>query len=88
MQFVEPGRGGALLEQAHRENQMVTGACAADVEEAHTLALGAVKEMLQQDEAEIAPWRGWRLEVRNGPGAVLFTIEIDTALRRSPAPAA
>ena len=76
------------LVSSHQTITDTEGLELADLEEAHTLALGAVKEMLQQSEAEIAPWRGWRLEARNGPGAALFTIEIDPALRRSPAPAA
>jgi hypothetical protein len=76
------------LVSSHQTITDTEGLELADLEEAHTLALGAVKEMLQQDEAKIAPWLGWRLEARNGPGAVLFAIEIDPALRHSPTPAA
>ena len=52
----------------------------ADVDEARTLALEVIAEMIQQGEAQIADWRGWRLEVTDASGAVLFTISLSALL--------
>ena len=52
----------------------------ADVNEAHALARGAITEMIQEDAAEIARWRGWVLEARDASGTALFTMGFDALL--------
>src|SRR5215211_6572351 len=52
----------------------------ADVEEARTFAREAVTEMVQEGVAEIAHWRGWEIEARDGSGTVLFTVGFEAPL--------
>ena len=52
----------------------------ADMEEAHTFAREAVREMAQDGIAEIAHWRGWQMEARDASGTVLFTMGFDAPL--------
>ena len=52
----------------------------ADLDQARTLAREAAAEMIQAGEAQIADWRGWRLEAADASGAVLFTISLDALL--------
>ena len=52
----------------------------ADVDEVRALALEAAAEMIQAGEAQIADWRGWRLEAADTSGAVVFTISLDALL--------
>ena len=47
-----------------------------DPDEARTHALEAVWELIQEGE-EVADWRGWRLEVADASGTVLFLIRLD-----------
>ena len=56
----------------------------ADMEEAHTFAREAVREMVQDGIAEIAHWRGWQMEARDASGTVLFTMGFEAPLRRRP----
>ena len=51
-----------------------------DVDQALRLAREVATEMIQSGEAQIANWRGWRLEATNGSGAVLFTLSLDALL--------
>ena len=52
----------------------------ADVEEARTFAREAVAEMVQDGVAEIAHWRGWKMEARDASGTVLFTMGFDALI--------
>ena len=52
----------------------------ADVEEAHTFAREAIREMAQDGVAEIAHWRGWQMEARDASGTVLFTVGFEAPL--------
>ena len=52
----------------------------ADMEEAHTFARQAVREMAQDGVAEIAHWRGWQMEARDASGTVLFTVGFEASL--------
>jgi len=52
----------------------------ADMKEARAFAREAIAEMVQDGVAEIAHWRGWEKETRDGSGAVLFTIGFDALL--------
>ena len=52
----------------------------ADMEEAHTFAREAVRQMAQDGVAEIAHWRGWQMEARDASGAVLFTVGFEASL--------
>jgi hypothetical protein len=52
----------------------------ADMEEAHTFAREAVREMAQDGIAEIAHWRGWQMEARDASGTVLFTMGFEAPL--------
>jgi hypothetical protein len=49
----------------------------ASIDRAHTLALEVARELLEQDQARIESWRGWRLEATDSSGVVLFTIRPD-----------
>jgi len=57
-----------------------TGVDVADREEAYTLALSAIAEMVQDGEAQAADWRGWRLVAVDGSGVLLFTISLGSVL--------
>jgi hypothetical protein len=48
-----------------------------DVEEARIEARKAVDEFRLEDEFIIQDWEGWRLEVTDPAGTVLFTIDLD-----------
>jgi len=37
-------------------------------------------EMIRKGEADIAGWRGWRMEATDASGAVLFTIRLGALL--------
>src|SRR5215211_9549233 len=52
----------------------------ANLDEARTFAHEAVAEMVQDDVAEIAHWRGWEMEARDALGTVLFTMGFDAPL--------
>src|SRR3954447_21181289 len=52
----------------------------ANLNEARTFAHEAVAEMVQDGVAEIAHWRGWRMEARDAAGTVLFTMAFDAPL--------
>jgi len=47
-----------------------------DPDEARTHALEAVWGLIQEGE-EVSGWRGWRLEVADASGTVLFLIQLD-----------
>jgi hypothetical protein len=47
-----------------------------DPDEARMHALEAIWELIQEGE-EVSNWRGWRLEVANASGTVLFLIQLD-----------
>ena len=51
-----------------------------DVDLAHRLAVEVAVEMIRTGEADIAGWRGWRVEATDALGALLFTISLDTLL--------
>jgi len=51
-----------------------------DVDLAHRLAVEVAVEMIRTGEADIAGWRGWRVEATDVSGTVLFTISLDTLL--------
>ena len=51
-----------------------------DVEQAHRLAVEAIVEMIRKGEADIAGWRGWRMEATDASGAVLFIISLGALL--------
>ena len=53
------------------------GVEAADLDQARRLALEVAAEVLEEGEADVADWRGWRLEAVNASGALLFTINLD-----------
>ena len=48
-----------------------------NLDEGHALVREAIAEIIQDGEAEIADWRGWRLEAVDASGAVLFAINLD-----------
>ena len=65
---------------AHQTLVDQEGVEVADVDQARTLAIEVALNMIRTGEAQIADWRGWRLEVTNGSGAVLFTLNLDALL--------
>jgi len=48
----------------------------ADLDQAREHALEAVKEACGEDEAAASRWLGWRLEVADAGGVVLFSISL------------
>ena len=53
-----------------------------DLGEVRTLSKVAA-EMIQNGEADIAGWRGWRLDVVDGPGTILFTLSLAECVAQS-----
>ena len=51
-----------------------------DLDQVRRLALEAAVEMIWKGEADIAGWRGWRMEATDASGAVLFTISLGALL--------
>src|SRR4051795_8869555 len=68
------------LVRSHHTITDAEGLEVADVDEARSFAREAVAEMAQDGVAEIAHWRGWKLEARDASGTVLFTIGFDALL--------
>jgi len=54
-----------------------------DLGEARTLTREVAAEMIQNGEADIAGWCGWRLDVVDGPGTVLFTLSLAECVAQS-----
>jgi hypothetical protein len=50
-----------------------------DLDEAWTQAHEAVLDLAQDNPAAAATWAGWRLDVCDEPGAVLFSMSLDLA---------
>lgn len=48
----------------------------ADLDQAHAEALETLHALAREDEAAAA-WAGWRLDVRDASGALLFSIGLD-----------
>ncbi len=46
---------------------------------ARTQAHKAIQDLVQEDPTSAASWAGWRLEVCDAAGAVLFSISLDRA---------
>ncbi len=65
---------------AHQTLVDQEGVEVADVDQARTLAIEVALDLIRTGEAQIADWRGWRLEATNGSGAVLFTLSLDALL--------
>ena len=68
------------LVSAHQTIADDQGVEVADLDEARMLAREAAAEMIQEGEAQIEDWRGWRLEATDPSRAVLFTISLDALL--------
>ncbi len=51
-----------------------------DLNQVRRLAVEAAVEMIRKGEADIAGWRGWRMEATDASGAVLFTINFGALL--------
>jgi hypothetical protein len=47
-----------------------------DVEEARAQALKAVEELREDDATANEDWQGWRLEVVDEEGSILFTVAL------------
>ncbi|MBM6595173.1 DUF6894 family protein [Microvirga pudoricolor] len=47
-----------------------------DVEEARAQAMKAVEELREDDDMSNEDWQGWRLEVVDEDGGILFTIPL------------
>jgi hypothetical protein len=50
-----------------------------DLDQTHAEALETLHTLAQEDEEAAATWAGWRLEVSDTSGAVLFSISLDGA---------
>jgi hypothetical protein len=49
----------------------------ADLEQAHAEALETLHALAREDEEAAAAWAGWRLDVCDASGALLFSIGLD-----------
>jgi hypothetical protein len=49
-----------------------------DLDQAHVEALETLRALAQDDEASAA-WQGWRLDVCDASGTMLFSIDLDRA---------
>ncbi len=49
----------------------------ADLDQAHAEALETLHTLAREDEAAAAAWAGWRLDVCDASGALLFSIGLD-----------
>ena len=54
-----------------------------DLGEVRTLTRKVAAEMIQTGEADIAGWCGWRLDVVDGPGTILFTLSLAECVAQS-----
>ncbi len=50
-----------------------------DLDQAHAEDLETFHALAQEDEEAAATWVGWRLDVSDASGAVLFSISLDSA---------
>jgi hypothetical protein len=53
----------------------------ADVDQAHAEAIKAIQTLAQEDGEAFGTWAGWRLDVCDASGAVLFSISLDQTSR-------
>ena len=51
-----------------------------NLDQARAASLEVAAEVIRASKGDLAHWRGWRLEVRNGSEAVLFAINLDDLL--------
>ena len=68
------------LADAHQTLFDEEGVEVEDVDQARTLAIEVALDLIRTGEAQIADWRGWRLEATDALGAVLFTLRLDALL--------
>jgi hypothetical protein len=52
------------------------GVRVADLEEARAGAIGTIRELRRESSEANTDWRGWRIEVTDARGAVVFTIDL------------
>ena len=52
------------------------GVEAADRDEVYTEAARAIEELRRKNPAEAARWQGWRLDVTDAGGVVVFSISL------------
>ena len=62
------------LQNKHEEVRDLVGVEVSDLDQAHTQALKAVKELQAEDISH--DWSGWVLTVADADGTVLLTIDI------------
>ncbi len=48
-----------------------------DLDQAHAEALETLRMLAQEDEEAAAGWAGWRLNVTDVSGSILFSIRLD-----------
>jgi hypothetical protein len=68
------------LVDAHQTLTDHQGVEVEDLDQVRGLAVEAAVEMIRKGEADIAGWRGWKMEVTDASGAVLFTISLGALL--------
>ena len=52
------------------------GVEATDPDDVYTEAAKAIEELRRKDPAEAARWEGWRLDVTDASGVVIFSINL------------
>jgi hypothetical protein len=59
----------------------VEGVEVADVAQARTAALNMLQELRQENASVTRDWSGWTLDMADGAGVVLFSIDLDSPVR-------
>jgi hypothetical protein len=52
-----------------------------DLAEACAEAVRVVEELRRNDPSAVAKWKGWRIDVADASGTVVFSIRLDDPLR-------
>jgi hypothetical protein len=66
------------LTSAHDVIRDPEGVDVADLQDALLEATKTVEELRQADEFAAMDWSGWRLDVTDAAGRVLFSLDLDT----------
>ena len=66
---------GRIAEEMIFGKEKVTSGAQSDIEQAYAQATQAIRELLAEGE-QASEWSGWRLEVTDRAGAVVFSIDL------------
>jgi hypothetical protein len=52
-----------------------------NIGQAHATALAALQELRREDTSKAEEWSGWTVSVADSTGRILFSIDLDSAVR-------